>query len=48
MTRLWYCTRCGNVVNREDRPEKCFNCRTGSTDLSDTRLYEELEIDAIP
>lgn len=44
MSKNFYCcTNCGDVLYRSDRPEKCYNCRTGDSELSEYPLFEEIE-----
>lgn len=43
---LWRCTFCGNVLIRDVRPTKCFQCRRGESErqLNDDRLFAEFSI----
>jgi rubrerythrin len=43
---FWRCSRCGNVVAtdaRENKPDKCYVCRTGGSELTDRDLYHPIE-----
>lgn len=45
---FWRCTRCGNVVAmglREEKPDKCYLCRTGESELTDNSLYEPVGVE---
>lgn len=46
--KVWRCTSCGNLVMMPDRPERCYNCRSGDPGgrgLSDSdRLYQQADL----
>lgn len=48
---FWSCRQCGNVVFVEDRPTRCYCCRTGEAEaLSEDdreRLYRSVEIGSV-
>lgn len=43
---FWRCTFCGNVVTRDERPTRCFQCRRGESDrqLNEVRLFLEIDM----
>ena len=41
---FWRCTECGNLVAKEQRPDRCYNCRTGDSDLTQNPLYERVDL----
>lgn len=41
---FWRCTECGNLVAQKNRPERCLNCRTGDSELTEYPLYEQVEL----
>lgn len=43
---FWRCTKCDNLLVRpewKDRPDRCYNCRSGESPLGNERLYAKVE-----